>query len=361
MTKQELINIYCCLEKYVLEGRTTFFILQYLDRLICDLNDCSDSTTTTTTTTSTTTIAMTTLPSTTVEEGCVIPSVSYFTVCQTNIPGIGGVTNGLFRVYLIFDSTNSDPYSVAYTITNSYNAEEKNVTMFSSQITALETDFPNGEVFDIYIERDDTPGCILTISNVTNQINCPDLTRTTTVPTTIPVPEWNLRVKTRNMFGYGDLAAFEAFLLSKGNVGVSVTDSNAAGFDYYYLVTGITGFVDGTFEGETNLKEIVDLTGWATGVLGERCFRGCNGLNQVKFDSIDEVKNQCFENTLSALDLSIKGANKIGANVGNNSVFNNTSTSVVVKVKTVHQTSNAGSPDGDLQYVTGIGGSVSYF
>ncbi len=103
------------------------------------------------------------------------------------------------------------------------------------------------------------------------------------------------------------------------------------------------------------------MTGWATGVLGERCFRGCNGLEELKFDSIDEVKNQCFENTLSALDLSIKGANKIGANVGNNSVFNNTSTSVVVRVKAVHQTSNAGSPDGDLQYVTGIGGSVAYF
>ena len=163
------------------------------------------------------------------------------------------------------------------------------------------------------------------------------------------------------MFGYGDLVAFEAFLLSKGNVGVSVTDSNAAGFDYYYLVTGITGFVDGTFEGETNLKEIEDLTGWATGILGERCFRGCNGLNQVKFDSIAEVKNQCFENTLSALDLSIKGADKIGANVGNNSVFNNTSTSVIVRVKAVHQTSNSGTPDGDLQYVTGIGGAVQYF
>ena len=187
MTKQQLIAIYCCLEKYVLEGRTTFFILAYLDRLICDLNDCSDSTTTTTTTTSTTTtttIAMTTLPSTTVEEGCVIPSVSYFTMCQTNIPGIGGVTNGLFRVYLIFNSTNNDPYSVAYTITNSFNAEVKNVTMFSSQITALETDFPNGEVFDIYIERDDNTGCILTISNVTNQIDCTDLTITTTSTTT---------------------------------------------------------------------------------------------------------------------------------------------------------------------------------
>lgn len=361
MTKQELINIYCCLEKYVLEGRTTFFILQYLDRLICELGDCDDTTTTTTTSTTTTTVAVTTLPSTTVEEGCIIPSVSFFTTCQTNIPGIGGVTNGLFRVYLVFNSTNDDPNSVAYTITNSFNAESKNVTMFSSQITALESDFPNGEVFDIYIERDDTPGCILTISNVTNQVNCPDLTITTTSTTTIPVPEWNLRVKTINMFGYGDLVAFEAFLLSKGNVGVSVTDSNAAGFDYYYLVTGITGFVDGTFEGETNLKEIEDLTGWATGTLGERCFRGCNALEELTFNSIDDVKAQCFENTLSAQDISIKGANKIGANVGNSNVFNNTNTSVVVRVKGVHQTSNSGTPDGDLQYVTGIGGTVVYY
>ena len=129
MTKQELINIYCCLEKYVLEGRTTFFILQYLDRLICELGDCDDTTTTTTTSTTTTTVAVTTLPSTTVEEGCIIPSVSFFTTCQTNIPGIGGVTNGLFRVYLVFNSTNDDPNSVAYTITNSFNAKSKNVTM----------------------------------------------------------------------------------------------------------------------------------------------------------------------------------------------------------------------------------------
>ena len=66
-------------------------------------------------------------------------------------------------------------------------------------------------------------------------------------------------------------------------------------------------------------------------------------------------------NLLSFINVPLlSGSNALGGTPGNNSVFTNTAISGSITIPIEYATNNAGSPDGDVQYLIGRGWTVNY-
>jgi hypothetical protein len=85
---------------------------------------------------------------------------------------------------------------------------------------------------------------------------------------------------------------------------------------------------------------------------GDTCFENCTSLTGG-FDSLISVGNACFRNCTSLSNLNFDNVDNYGMTTGDDSVFLDiTGKTITVTAKSIHQTSNGGSLEGDLQYLS---------
>jgi len=92
----------------------------------------------------------------------------------------------------------------------------------------------------------------------------------------------------------------------------------------------------------------------------DNCFTGCPKLKTISLPSLTSCGNNWFSNDYVKRTIYVPNLLVFGASTANNSVFANLRKDSVIYANTYCQTSNSGSPDGDLSYFTGIGGVVKY-
>lgn len=190
----------------------------------------------------------------------------------------------------------------------------------------------------------------------------------------LPLPENqvpNLRI---GGMAFGSAAAFQAFLIAKGNPTATVTSytDNGDGTETF-AVGGFTAFAAQTFENETDLTSFEDLTGWVT-YLGANCFNACLYLTLFVGNNVSGMGNAVFIQTgLTFINLPncvsmgigvfascpslatiiLPLCTNLGGTVGDDNVFLtiNGYQPVVLTVPVALQTCDAGSPDGDIVYL----------
>jgi len=95
-------------------------------------------------------------------------------------------------------------------------------------------------------------------------------------------------------------------------------------------------------------------------ILGPNAFRSCNNLVSASFPNANSVGSNCFRScsNLKYVYLpNLSGSNALGGSPAFDGVFSTVSPSGTITVPSYLSASNAGAPDGDLQYLTGAGGS----
>ena len=190
----------------------------------------------------------------------------------------------------------------------------------------------------------------------------------------LPLPENqvpNLRI---GGMAFGSAAAFQAFLIAKGNPTATVTSytDNGDGTETF-AVGGFTAFAAQTFEDETDLTSFEDLTGWIT-YLGSNCFNACLYLTLFVGNNVSGMGNAVFVQTgLTFINLPscvtmligvfascpslatviLPLCTNLGGTVGDDNVFLtiNGYQPVVLTVPVALQTCDAGNPDGDIVYL----------
>ena len=190
----------------------------------------------------------------------------------------------------------------------------------------------------------------------------------------LPLPENqvpNLRI---GGMAFGSAAAFQAFLIAKGNPTATVTSytDNGDGTETF-AVGGFTAFAAQTFENETDLTSFEDLTGWVT-YLGAGCFNACLYLTLFVGNNVSGMGNAVFIQTgLTFINLPncvsmgigvfascpslatiiLPLCTNLGGTVGDDNVFLtiNGYQPVVLTVPVALQTCDAGNPDGDIVYL----------
>jgi hypothetical protein len=139
---------------------------------------------------------------------------------------------------------------------------------------------------------------------------------------------------------FGDTIVFD-------NVGYSVVD-NA------FLGVGLTGFLKCSAQTVGNLtfrnNTIKDIYFPLVETIGDRTFFS-NEINRIYFPLVQTVGERCFaENEIEYFNAPI--IQNIGPTTGLNDVFtNNTGNNVTVIAPAIHQTSNGGGLEGDLDYL----------
>jgi hypothetical protein len=139
---------------------------------------------------------------------------------------------------------------------------------------------------------------------------------------------------------FGDTIVFD-------NVGYSMVD-NA------FLGVGLTGFLKCSAQTVGNFtfrdNSIKDIYFPLVETTGNRTFF-YNEINRIYFPLVQTVGERCFaENAIEYFNAPI--IQNIGPTTGLNDVFaNNTGNNVTVIVPSIHETSNAGGREGDLQYL----------
>jgi hypothetical protein len=84
---------------------------------------------------------------------------------------------------------------------------------------------------------------------------------------------------------------------------------------------------------------------------GSSCFENCTSLTS-SFNSLQTVGNTCFRNCTSLSNLNFDNVDNYGITTEADSVFLDiTGNNITVTAKTIHQTSNGGNLEGDLQYL----------
>ena len=181
----------------------------------------------------------------------------------------------------------------------------------------------------------------------------------------------NLRI---GGMAFGSAAAFQAFLIAKGNPTATVTSytDNGDGTETF-TVGGFTAFAAQTFENETDLTSFEDLTGWIT-YLGSNCFNACLYLTLFVGNNVSGMGNAVFIQTgLTFINLPncvsmgigvfascpslatiiLPLCTNLGGTVGDDNVFLtiNGYQPVVLTVPVALQTCDAGNPDGDIVYL----------
>ena len=181
----------------------------------------------------------------------------------------------------------------------------------------------------------------------------------------------NLRI---GGMAFGSAAAFQAFLIAKGNPTATVTSytDNGDGTETF-AVGGFTAFAAQTFENETDLTSFEDLTGWIT-YLGSNCFNACLYLTLFVGNNVSGMGNAVFIQTgLTFINLPncvsmgigvfascpslatiiLPLCTNLGGTVGDDNVFLtiNGYQPVVLTVPVALQTCDAGNPDGDIVYL----------
>ena len=190
----------------------------------------------------------------------------------------------------------------------------------------------------------------------------------------LPLPENqvpNLRI---GGMAFGSAAAFQAFLIAKGNPTATVTSytDNGDGTETF-TVGGFTAFAAQTFENETDLTSFEDLTGWVT-YLGAGCFNAClyltlfvgnnvsgmgnavfiqTGLTFINLPSCVTMLIGVFASCPSLATIILPLCTNLGGTVGDDNVFLtiNGYQPVVLTVPVALQTCDAGNPDGDIVYL----------
>lgn len=182
----------------------------------------------------------------------------------------------------------------------------------------------------------------------------------------------NLRI---GGMAFGSAAAFQAFLIAKGNPTATVTSyaDNGDGTETF-AVGGFTAFAAQTFEAETDLTSFEDLTGWVS-YLGAACFNACINLTLFVGNNVSGMANAVFIQTalteislpncagmslgvfascpiLATINLPV--CTDLGGTVFDDSVFDtiNGGAAVTLTVPTALSTADAGNPDGDIVYLT---------
>lgn len=181
----------------------------------------------------------------------------------------------------------------------------------------------------------------------------------------------NLRI---GGMAFGSAAAFQAFLIAKGNPTATVTSytDNGDGTETF-AVGGFTAFAAQTFENETDLTSFEDLTGWIT-YLGSNCFNAClyltlfvgnnvsgmgnavfiqTGLTFINLPSCVTMLIGVFASCTSLATIILPLCTNLGGTVGDDNVFLtiNGYQPVVLTVPVALQTCDAGNPDGDIVYL----------
>jgi hypothetical protein len=111
------------------------------------------------------------------------------------------------------------------------------------------------------------------------------------------------------------------------------------------FVSGSIGIGSGsaltsTFSGSTSL---VSASFPNALIVGNNTFLGCTSLGFVNLPSLSSI-----------------GGYPLGSTTGNNNVFLDTALSGSITVPSFLSSSNAGSPDGDLTYLSGRGWTINY-
>mgnify|MGYP003471692549 FL=1 len=181
----------------------------------------------------------------------------------------------------------------------------------------------------------------------------------------------NLRI---GGMAFGSAAAFQAFLIAKGNPTATVTSytDNGDGTETF-TVGGFTAFAAQTFENETDLTSFEDLTGWIT-YLGSNCFNAClyltlfvgtnvsgmgnavfiqTGLTFINLPNCVSMGIGVFASCPSLATIILPLCTNLGGTVGDDNVFLtiNGYQPVVLTVPVALQTCDAGNPDGDIVYL----------
>jgi hypothetical protein len=105
--------------------------------------------------------------------------------------------------------------------------------------------------------------------------------------------------------------------------------------------------------------EIIDSLATNDGIT---IFETCNKLTELNFPLLSTFYSNAALSGLTGLKLlNIPNCTVLGKTTANNSFFNNIRMGLIINCNSYLQTSNAGTPDGDLQYaITSRGAIVNY-
>jgi len=115
---------------------------------------------------------------------------------------------------------------------------------------------------------------------------------------------------------------------------------------------GINAFLN------NNLLYKIQLNGLQSILNG--CFSGCTKLKTIYLPALTSSDNSWFSNDYVKRTIYVPNLLVFGTSVGSNGIFTNLRKDSVIYANTYCQTSNSGSPDGDLSNFTSIGGVVKY-
>ena len=151
-------------------------------------------------------------------------------------------------------------------------------------------------------------------------------------------------------------------------IGFSLTNPVNDGTTIAFDNTGYH-IADNAFAGNTDLISVetapnvtagdscfTDCTSLASGfnsltTAGESCFKNCTSLASG-FNSLTTVGDSCFANCTSLTSLNFDNVTNYGTTVGDDTVFSGiVGNTISVTAKTIHQTSNGGGLEGDLDFL----------
>jgi hypothetical protein len=88
----------------------------------------------------------------------------------------------------------------------------------------------------------------------------------------------------------------------------------------------------------------------SVGTAGAQCFSGCTSLTST--GNVVTAGDSCFSGCTSLTNIDFTVCDNIGTSVGDDNVFADIiGKTITVTAKTIHQTSNGGNLEGDLQYL----------
>jgi hypothetical protein len=133
----------------------------------------------------------------------------------------------------------------------------------------------------------------------------------------------------------------------------------SASFPEVTTFTGDSNFFMGNFTSSLTSLNFPKLTNITNGA-----FWNCNRVVSASFPTVTTVAANAFALCTSLRFINLSGLSTVGNNLGgsrfNDNVFNNVPISGSIRIPDGYRTSNAGQPDGDLQYLISRGWTVIY-
>jgi len=142
-------------------------------------------------------------------------------------------------------------------------------------------------------------------------------------------------------------------LIGIGNIGATTFTSSNNAFEDCWSLTGVTASAT-TVQSRIfyNCSALTNVGLYRATNIGTSAFTNCVSLASITLPSATTVSNHAFKNCRNLTYINLSACTSIGSSVADNGVFLGITGKVItLVVPSSRMTANAGSPDGDIQYL----------